>query len=361
MSKIWEVGSEFHWSDDYLLMSDANTSVVLPHGVLFARARGALAALMRMRAADGRVARLHLPSYFCMDIAEYLASVGEVHWYRHLPGKPADLDTLFPIPGDMVLVLNMFGAETGTDWQHWKERTQVCLIEDHSHDPFSEWAIASRADYAVTSLRKTLPIPDGALLWSPLDQTLPLTGPERFNGANDKLAAMLLKAGYLRGAAITKQAFRTPQVAGEKELDADEGGPAHAFTRMVLGALDLNGLRERRRRNCRLFANALADTPITGIEPVFATVPESCVPFNPVLRFASRAMRDHVRRGLAEHGVFAPIHWVQEQTGFTSDDPEAMALTAQLLTIPLDFRCTPEDVTRVLVALRSAAGAGKPT
>lgn len=360
VSEVWEVGSEFHWSDAYLTTPNASTGgfVALPEGMLFSRARGALVALIKKRAAEGHPARLHLPSYFCMDIAEYLAGVGDIRWYRHLPGQGVDFDTLSPAPGDMVLALNMFGAEAGTDWQHWAGRGQVCLVEDHSHDPLSAWSLTSRADYAVTSLRKTLPIPDGALLWSPLNHPLPTTGPKQADGANDKLTAMLLKAAYLGGAAIAKDTFRPLQLAGEEQLDADCGAPAHGFTRAILGALDLEHLRDRRARNCRIFTDALEHAPIAGIEPVFVAVPEGCVLFNPILRFASRTQRDYIRRGLAERGVFAPNHWPQEQPGFTSGDPEAIALAARLLTIPLDFRCSPEDVARVFKALRSAANTG---
>lgn len=360
MNKVWEVGSEFHWSDDYLAGPDARTNIALPQGVLFSRARGALAALMQMRATAGDTVRLHLPSYFCMDIAEYLAGAGEVRWYRHLPGQAVDFATLSPLPGDMVLALNMFGAETGADWQQWSGRAQICLVEDHSHDPFSAWASASRADYAVTSLRKTLPIPDGALLWSPLDLPLPPTEPGHADGANDKLAAMVLKAGYLRGAAIAKDAFRLLQIDGETKLDADRGAPAHGFTRAVLSTIDLPRLRDRRACNNRLFAEALTQDPIAGVVQVFPVIPDSCVPFNPILRFASRERRDYVRRGLAESGIFAPVHWPQEPAGFTSGDPEAMLLSERLLTIPLDFRCTPDDVVRVLTTLRRVAGVEAP-
>lgn len=359
---VWEVGSEFHWSDTYLATSDvaAGKRAVLPNGALFSRARGALAALMEMRAAQGHLARLHLPSYFCMDIAEYLAGVGEVLWYRHLPGQNVDFGTLSPAPGDMVLALNMFGAETGADWQRWSGRTQICLIEDHTHDPLSAWAIASSADYAITSLRKTLPIPDGALLWSPRDHSLPATGAEQPDGAGVKLTAMLLKGGYLRDTAIAKDVFRRLQLAGEAQLNADRGAPAHGFTQAVLGALNLAGLRDRRAHNGRLFAEALARTPIAGIEPVFTGNPEGGVLFNPILRFTSRAHRDQVQRSLAKGSVFAPNHWPQDQPGFTSGDPEAISLAARLLTIPLDFRCSSEDVARVFDLLRSATDTGTP-
>lgn len=357
MTELWEVGSEFHWSHNYLVARDESPNITFPQGILFSRARGALTALIRMRGSKGNPARLHLPSYFCMDIAEYLATVCEIRWYRHFPGQPADFDTLSPTPGDMVLALNMFGAETGVDWQHWSEHAQVCLIEDHSHDPLSAWAVSSRADYAFASLRKTLPIPDGALLWSPCNHSLPPTGPGYAVGANDKLSAMILKAAYIDGTAIVKDVFRSLQLKGEIKLDADCGAPAHEFTRAVLGNLDILGLRDQRAKNIQLFRNLLAQDPISGVDQVYLEIPKGCVLFNPILCFTSRIQRDSIRSGLAESGIFAPVHWSQELPGFTSGDPETIALASRLLTIPLDFRCTQEDVLRVLATLRRLAEA----
>ena len=53
-------------------------------------------------------------------------------------------------------------ATNGTSWH--REHPSIVLIEDHIHDPLSDWSQSSNADYAVASLRKTLPVPIGAML-----------------------------------------------------------------------------------------------------------------------------------------------------------------------------------------------------
>ena len=63
--------------------------------------------------------------------------------------------------GDAVLAVNFFGAGTGTGWADQRAAADWLLVEDHSHDPFSPWAVGSNADFAFSSLRKTLPVPDG--------------------------------------------------------------------------------------------------------------------------------------------------------------------------------------------------------
>ena len=73
-----------------------------------------------------------------------------------------------------MLAVNFFGIRKGKAWQDWlSQHKDIILIEDHTHDPFSTWAQQSTAHYAMASLRKTLPIPDGAILWSPQKMSLP--------------------------------------------------------------------------------------------------------------------------------------------------------------------------------------------
>ena len=85
---------------------------------------------------------------------------------------------------DVVLAVNYFGVRAGEPWQQWREKHACVLLEDHSHDPVSGWAQSSRADYAFSSLRKTMPVPDGAILWSPLGHPLPITADTEFPGAH---------------------------------------------------------------------------------------------------------------------------------------------------------------------------------
>jgi hypothetical protein len=59
-----------------------------------------------------------------------------------------------------------FAKDSLPGWEERRAASEWLLVEDHSHDPFSPWAVGSSADYAFCSLRKTLPVPDGGLLWS---------------------------------------------------------------------------------------------------------------------------------------------------------------------------------------------------
>jgi hypothetical protein len=340
-----EVGSEFHWDPTALLTAEPTGGPRwLPdRPALFATCCGALTALIRLRAPGGR---MHAPSYFCMGVAEALSADAPLVWYRHLPDERGPrMETLHAEPGDVVLAQNLFGRDIREPWDAFAAaHPGVTVIEDHSHDPFSEWARTSTAAYATASLRKTLPVPDGGLLWSPRGLELPEPAGGESPGAALKLAAMLLKGAWLDGRTVPKGDFRALQQAGEDAL-LGSAGPASTLTRAILPLLDIGGLRATATRNAEALAAALpAWTPTWR---VLSGSPAGSAPFRVQLVCADGTVRDALLRHLGQHGIYAPVHWRQDPDGFFSGDDEAAGLAARMLTVPVDHRCRPADVRRI--------------
>lgn len=347
MMSRWEIGSEFHWNEEHL-GCQAPIDLAPAGAVLFARGVGALMALMVQSSSAGRRPRIHLPSYFCIDVAERLATVCDVRWFSDLPTQASpDFASLNPSAGDFVLALNFFGQWTSARWAGFAKPPGVMVIEDHSHDPLSNWAQASDAEYALVSLRKTLPTPDGAWLWSPKGLPVPAPKGDEPIGATTKLAAMVLKAAYLRGAAIDKAAFRALQIEGEEGLDEPPLAPASRFTAAILRTIDIPNLHARRVANNMRLQERLLGNTIDGIAVLRPAGANNVVTFSPVLLCDSRVTRDALRAHLQVQAVFAPNHWPQAIDGYNSGDTQAMDLAGRLLTIPVDFRYHPVDVDRV--------------
>jgi hypothetical protein len=340
-----EIGSEFAW--DPAAVAPSRESLLPGRFALFATGCGAMSTLLRQLAPWGR---LHVPSFFCMGVVEALSAYVPIAWYRHLPdGGGPRLDTLRAGTGDVVLAQNLFGRDRQEPWDMWmRAHPGVTVVEDHSHDPFSDWARASTAPYAVASLRKTLPVPDGGLLWSPRGLDLPRpSGPES-PGAHLKLAAMLLKQAWLEGRAVPKEAFRTLHQRGEQAL-LGSAGPASTLTTALLPLLNLAGLRATSTRNAHALIGALA-VRSPGWQ-VLTGGSAGAAPFRVQLLCASETERDALLAHLAGHGIFAPVHWRQDRDGVCSGDAEAVDLAARILTLPVDHRCGPDDVRRVAEVL----------
>jgi hypothetical protein len=340
-----EIGSEFHWDPAALLAAEPRDSAHwLPvRPALFATCCGALTSLIRLVSPGGR---LHMPSYFCMGVAEALSADAPLVWYRHLPDERGPrMETLHAEPGDVVVAQNLFGRDAREPWDAWAAaHPGVTVIEDHSHDPFSDWARTSTAAYATASLRKTMPVPDGGLLWSPRGLDLPEPAGGESPGAALKLAAMLLKAAWLDGRAVPKNDFRALQQAGEEAL-LGSTGPASTLTRAVLPLLDIGGLRATATRNAAALAAALPARTATW--RVLHGAPAGSASFRLQLVCADEPVRDALLRHLGQHGIYAPVHWRQDREGFFSGDDEAADLASRMLTVPVDHRCRLDDVRRI--------------
>lgn len=336
----WEVGSDFHW--DLTDFRDRSGGTWLPsHHELFSSFTGALRSLVEML--PGRPA-VHLPSYFWMGMVPLLEPVVTVRYYREIPdGTGPDLDSVRAEPGDVVLAVNLFGRADRRHWSGWaRDQGSVIMVEDHTHDPISPWAASSTADYCIASLRKTVPVPDGAPIWSPAGHALPKPSADESVAANRKFNAMMLKAAWLSGKGVDKADFRVLQTTGEQALSAGTFSPT-AYTRSALAELDVRRLRAARIANVeRLLAGLPPRDPFA---PLTHLGPDTA-PFNVQLLCASEPIRDDLRRHLAQRRVYAPVHWPHPP-----GDPRAVDIGSRILTVPADHRYTRHDVDRVLEIL----------
>ncbi len=349
MVKRWQIGSEFDWCSDFVMASDFQTFLPEKYA-LFSTGTATLFALEKLinQKPEKRL-RLHLPSFLCMHFAAKLKSIFEVHWYRDLPTQESpDFNSINPLPGDLVLAVNLFGIRQGDIWQNWlMGHEDIILIEDHSHDPFSPWARQSKAHYAMASLRKTLPVPDGGMIWSPRNLQLPKPFNCKSSGAEKRLTAMLLKQAYLRGADISKDVYRQLELEGDEDLDKENNCAVSSFTAHILPCLKIGEFRQRREANVRQFLNWISAEQHQNWKPLFNSWNSGCVPFNSVIVCQTQDIRDALRKYLISHNIFPPIHWQQNPLETSSNDALAIELSHRILTIPTDQRYSLDDIARV--------------
>jgi hypothetical protein len=260
--------------------------------------------------------------------------------------------SLNPAIEDVVLSVNYFGVRNGKVWQEWrKENPYIILFEDHTHDPFSDWALTSEADYAFASIRKTFPVPDGAILWSPKGHSLPAESRNiNWTASALKLAAMILKKEYLMSSnnvATVKDAFRKFQVAGEDMLSESSSLNLSPWSRFLLKQGFPEKWRHKREKNVRQFLDLIGKSE--NFTSLFSSWPKGHCPFNPVLIFSSEKLRNIYRNHLISQNIYASIHWNIKEAppSFTLD------LSKRILTIPLDQRYDKKDVNRVVSLLMS--------
>ncbi|WP_311370853.1 hypothetical protein [Actinotignum timonense] len=321
---------------------------VPPGAVLVQSGRQALGLIAQALAARG-IRRLIAPGFLCATALEPFQLEGiRVHWVQVGPDllpAPALLAELLTEPRRCaVLVSTTFGArptpELRTVLEGWERRGGV-VVADLTHAPFSAATIHKvPTRYAVASLRKWFPIPDGA--WA-LGAALPAAA------AENALAREATRCGLLqlRG--------EEPDGAAEAAIDAAlSPSPMSGPARDILDHLDVGAALERRRANARALRAALVSEGVPEAA-LFGDGEENGAPYALALRLGalppsrSAAHNPHnIAERLAARGVYTPAFW--PRLSHSVDWPHILAL-------PIDQRYCPgqmpELARRVAQVLRA--------
>lgn len=351
ISERWEQGSEFHLP---AYRSSAETPA--PWGktpVFFGSGQDASRSLLIHGQKERGWRRFWIPSYFCQQVVQSFISTGiEVITY---PAGPEDLflcinrDNLNQ--GDVVLIVNFFGLHCDQP-QYSINREYVEIIEDHTHDPWSKWAYTSDADWCVVSLRKTLPIPDGGVLWSPSGHQLPATplvDETRRTASLEKFAAMGLKTLYLEGYSIEKEVFRNLSIKGESRIAYDpsikEISGITIWSYNLLKSFPIEEWRKKRKDNHQLLLNSLVRIKwLTVLQP---NINSDVCPFSCIILFDLSERRDYVRNKLINSRVYPAILWPMDNPAVQGIPQEHIEFSRRMLSVHCDMRYSSEDMERV--------------
>jgi hypothetical protein len=251
------------------------------------------------------------------------------------------------------MIVNHFGLKAAVDLAEIRKQG-ASIIEDHTHDPWSEWAMHSIADYCLASLRKTLPIPDGAWLWSPVDLRLPdqpdTTG-ERERAALGKAAAMHLKTLYLQGHPVDKAVYRKMFIEYEAGIAKGEISGISNFSKQLAGTFPIVRWRERRTENHRAMVERLSK--VTWLE-ILEGETDACAPFSAVVVFDLANRRERVLHTLIDHGIYPAVLWPLEKPLLPDVPNTHVDLSRRILSFHCDFRYNVDDMYRVADALIAA-------
>lgn len=304
--------------------------------------------------ADGRQALIHLyqsqgwnllwmPEYFCYDVVESLKQAGlNLRFYADYPGYGGDSKTLEAIrrrglfkPKDAILRVNFFGTRS---YRSPENLPVAAVVEDHTHDLIGGWAMNSHADWCIASLRKTLPIPEGGILWSPIGLKLPdapTKSEENERIASVRWEAMKLKARYLAGVKVEKAAFRAGYVDTEPFFDTAPVCALDECSWEYLHSFDIQDWYKKKRDNWEILSGIRKEgLKVLGFENY------GCYPFSLVLVFDSQTDRDRVRKALIEHQIYPAILWnIPAPT-----EGEIFEFSRGMLSIHCDARYSREDI-----------------
>lgn len=338
MSKqvIKEFGSDFHYIECKTVTR--NLPDYFNEGLLLATGRQCIIALI----IQYQWKRMWFPSYFCQDVIKsiQLKTRIEVMFYNDHPLIAQPNVSQLPFKaGDSILVVNYFG--------HRKIKTPsnipVPVIEDHTHDLLGKWALNSEAEWCVASLRKTLPIAEGGLVWSPKGHRLNIDihdtkGNEKV--ANNRWSAMHRKTEYLLGKPIEKLSFLSTFSVTEEALGNINLSFVDTQTRAFISGFDIYKWYRDKKDNYNLL-RSLVDKNI-----VLSSGDSS---FSLILLAKSNEVRNRWKEELIHRSIYPAILWDCCHSGFTDSN----IISKRILSIHCDARYDKEDIVYIANAINS--------
>jgi dTDP-4-amino-4,6-dideoxygalactose transaminase len=318
-----------------------------------------------------------LPAYLCGSILEPFRGAGvRARFYAVDQNLWVDVNALVRAAhqGDVsgVFFINYFGLPADPELREALSglRKRRWIIEDCAAGGMLETGgdpIGATGHFAFTSLRKFLPVPDGAVIWNRSAARLG-TPPIEDDPRWVRLRAL---GKLLRGehaamvpetplAETTERSFLALFQDSERLLDLTGGETGPSRYSLQLGPVDYTRCAVRRRRNFRALLEAftLRGRRTAPIRPLFATLPRASSPLIFPVICRDRTQRDALRRYLGQRRVFCPVHWPLPADVDRAAHADAHRLSARILGLPVDFRYGPADMAACVDHIRAFARKG---
>ena len=324
---------------------------------MYSSGRAAYYAILRHIVAEaGHSQKVLLPSYLCHTMLEPVrATELEAVFYKVQADLSIDRDDLTRLmrTGPSVIVIcdyfGFHGSRQVLDDPHLPVTDDHFVLYDATHsalDPEPWRSAVWKPDVCVVSLRKMLPVVDGAFAIWPSRRSMPEleSSATLSESASLRSVAMLLKASYLLHGQGDKNVYLSMYHRSESLVDEEyqQTRGMSALSRSMLEHVDFIKARTSRRANYLRLLEMLDN--VEDVRPLFPVLPDDVYPLGfPVVEDC----RDELRTYLAQNSIYCPIHWALPGDIPADEFPESHALSQRILTIPCDQRYTASDMTAV--------------
>lgn len=284
---------------------------------------------------------LWIPSYYCYEFIEAISPYSNIQIYDYTPFEDISLaiKRINCDSNDAIIIPNFYGISTPLSQIDYP---QCIVIEDHSHDLISDWARNSKADWCFASLRKTLPIADGGILWSPRGHNLPRQPIHTINAerlADRRYLAMSLKAQYLNGNSIDKEFFRSIYIETENSLNDLPISSISKESYKIISTIDIVEWYHRKKVNWEYInGNMISNDKIKILSSSFANL--KSYPFSVILKCSTEDVRDSFKAELIKNNIYPAILWNIPDT----QNIHSKQFSSTMLSLHCDARYTIEDI-----------------
>lgn len=276
-----------------------------------------------------------LPEYIC-DSVKDIFPTDRVVYYRINDDFQIEKESFADIDFKKVsffFLLHYFGTLQNNDVltciKELSAKHNFIIIEDTTHSILS--STATVGDYMVCSLRKWVPVSNGAVLYTNKNNRLPNISNHKKASENSKFTAMILKGMFLDGELDCHDKYRELFVRGEEEFD--DRGEIYTISDLsafLLGCFDLSEIKERRKENQRYICSYLSKK---GFELPVSFKDNECPFTYPVFM----EYRDDFRKYLINNNIYCAVHWPVNNE-FSFNNYHAYNVYKKIISLPIDQR-----------------------
>jgi len=328
-----EYGSEYH-NCPYPTRSHPQDNPLIRN---YANGRQALIEIIR----HNHWKRMWAPIYFCQEVlTDVHRQTGiTICFYNDYPGCTDDHANVLPYEeGDVLLRMNYFGLRSFSTSAVYG----VPVIEDHSHGLTTPWAIDSDADWCFASIRKTLPLAAGGILWSPKHHSLPeaiATTCACEEIASQRYQAMEMKGNYLAHGG-NKSSYLSLFHTTEEALCQLAPSGMDSRSLQIFQTIDIVLWMEQRQRNWKKACQILSPRwEIVGRNTQIED--KAILPFSIAILTQNAGEREQLRGYLLQHDIYPAILWDIPRD---NDFSEAQDVASRIISIHCDARYTEADM-----------------
>jgi hypothetical protein len=316
---------------------------------LFYTGRHAIKHLLDTLVTTRPSATIWLPRYYCQHVTSWLQHCfSQISFYDIDPFSPEivfDVEQ-FSNVHDIVILNNFWGLYTYTIPNN---KNRPIFIEDHSHGWLSLECLNSKADFCFASLRKTLPVPLGGILWQPhKKQNIPspaLVKDENFYehyALIEKAMALKKSYGLQPINPETKTAFLQWITKAEKYLhqqyDVISLKKEHAKIISSFLPKDYASYKKENFNYCKTHITE------TALFKIISPTTTSGFTFGLLLIFKERSTFEHLKSYLIEKAIYPSELW---------PDNQALKGWSYLLNIHIDFRYTAKHMKYISTCINT--------
>jgi len=285
------------------------------HPILLSRGRDCLyliAKILDLKPED----QVLLPAFICGELVETLQSWG-IHtvFYdinRDLTLSIEQIEACMTHTIKAVVYVNYYGFRQPVSVLQALRTLGVPIIEDCCQSPFLATEGAAWPDFAITSLRKYLPVPDGSVLdvisdkWQPKAREVHFRAPSNISLVFWRMLALALRRIQERRdrrvwSIVSQELFSHAERALRNSKVPMR---MHSLSRRIAAGCDVIAVRQRRRDNYEATVSLLKKA--SSVTPVIPNPPGNACPYGcPIIVSDNKLWVD----ALNYNGVEAAILW----------------------------------------------------